>query len=357
MAPFGALGLWLAVGSSVALVHADLIRLGPTPGCAKEGGLKSGSHTIMVQDPELGSIRREFLLVVPDELHSGPAGGAPLVLGFHGQGGKPWDWGPGAHFAKLARSHGWVAVFPAGLNEHGEPDGTDKTWNTGTAGDDSTCLDGTTSINCMDSCKRLNKCGRCNWATCYSDVAFIEQLIQKLEQDLCLDSQRYFLVGESNGGMLTHYLIQELPGKFLAAAPVFGLPLVGYLVGAKYQLITQPEKARRTSMLQLYDRTDIIIPWQGGSTYDGWLYESMERALGVWAAEHRCSPNAEPVHSPYSGGPKHVACSAYPGCSAGGRVMFCMYDGHHGQWPDQPRAANLIWSFFEDVGIPTSFFT
>ena len=40
-----------------------------------------------------------------------------------------------------------------------------------------------------------------------------------------------FLVGESNGAMFVHHLISEFPGRFLAAAPAFGLPLLGRLVG------------------------------------------------------------------------------------------------------------------------------
>ncbi len=27
-------------------------------------------------------------------------------------------------------------------------------------------------------------------------------------------------------------------------------------------------------------------------------------------------------------------------------MAYCMYDGGHGDWPDEPRAANLVWDFF-----------
>merc|ERR1712138_251212 len=96
----------------------------------------------------------------------------------------------------------------------------------------------------MASCRKLEQCGDCNWATCYDDLAFIRALIHNLEESLCLDPQRYFVVGESNGGMFVHYLIQEWPGQFLAAAPVFASPLLGYLVGSDYQLLTHPGLAR-----------------------------------------------------------------------------------------------------------------
>ena len=30
-------------------------------------------------------------------------------------------------------------------------------------------------------------------------------------------------------------------------------------------------------------------------------------------------------------------------------VGFCMYDGEHGDWPDQPRGADIVASFFLNV--------
>lgn len=239
-----------------------------------------------------------------------------------------------------------MAVFPQGHREAGDV-GEDSGWNVGTAGDNSTCTAKTSGANCLVSCHKLGKCGPCNWSTCYDDVHFIQRLLTKLEEDLCLDSERFFAVGESNGAMLVHHLIQQLPGRFLAAVPVFGSPLLGYLVGAEYQLIAEQALARRTSILQLHDRSDTVIPWQGGESGDGWLYESRDRALGVWASLHACEKHPVLMDTIYSDGPANIKCFAYPGCRTGGRVTFCMYDGTHGVWPDQPRAVQLIWSFFQ----------
>lgn len=198
--------------------------------------------------------------------------------------------------------------------------------------------------------KKLGKCGPCNWSTCYDDVAFIDQLVNSLQDEFCLNSSAHFLVGESNGGMLTHHLIQELPGKFLGAATAFALPLLGYLVGSKVQLVTQAAKASRTSILSLYPRFDITIPYTGGSDGDshGWLYESRDKTLGVWAALHACDLTPTYFKSPYESGSSHIKCFDYAGCQSG-RVSYCMYDGAHGDWPDQPDADNMIWSFLSSL--------
>jgi hypothetical protein len=149
--------------------------------------------------------------------------------------------------------------------------------------------------------------------------------------------------------MLIHHLIRRFPGKYRAAAPVFGLPLLGYLVGGQYELLRQPQAAARTQLLQLHDRSDVTIPWEGGVSKDGWLYESRDRSLGAWAVLQGCSVAPQGVTSPFDGGPTHVACKRYVGCQNGGIVMYCMYDGNHGDWPDQPRGAELVWSFFGNV--------
>jgi poly(3-hydroxybutyrate) depolymerase len=59
---------------------------------------------------------------------------------------------------------------------------------------------------CYDSCKKLNKCARCNWATCTDDVAFVRTLIKRLDDGYCTDSGKLYVSGASNGGMFTYYL-------------------------------------------------------------------------------------------------------------------------------------------------------
>ncbi len=107
--------------------------------------------------------------------------------------------------------------------------------------------------------------------------------------------------------------------------------------------------------MQLHDRSDVTIPWQGGASSDGWIYETLNRTVGVWSAVHGCGPAAY-VQTDFSGGGKHLECHEYSQCNTG-IVMYCMYDGHHGDWPDKPRAGDLIWSFFLNATNATTSFS
>lgn len=66
----------------------------------------------------------------------------------------------------------------------------------------------------------------------------------------------------------------------------------------------------------MHDRGDEIIPWQGGMTYDGWIYESMTTVLSVWARNHQCSSSVKltGVNTPYDGGYRDVRCMEYLDC-------------------------------------------
>ena len=63
----------------------------------------------------------------------------------------------------------------------------------------------------------------------------------------------------------------------------------------------------------------------------------------------RNHPILRPIGARFVLRPTDVECWQYDGCAGAGSVGFCMYDGSHGDWPEQPRADNLVWSFFTNV--------
>ena len=100
--------------------------------------------------------------------------------------------------------------------------------------------------------------------------------------------------------------------------------------------------------MQYHDRSDAVIPWQGGEDSDGWLYETLEVSLATWAAIKGCDAAPTAVAAPITGGAQHVACAEYARCDAG-FVRWCYYDGGHGSWPPAPAAEEYAWAFFQSL--------
>ena len=118
-------------------------------------------------------------------------------------------------------------------------------WNVGTAGDEQTCVNDEVTADCYASCWEQGKCGSCNWSGCYDERLFVYSIIQAISSVLCIDHSRVYVTGESNGGMLAHYLVQSLPGTFAAVAPWYGLPLLGYGLGAEFELVRDTKNCSR----------------------------------------------------------------------------------------------------------------
>ena len=97
-------------------------------------------------------------------------------------------------------------------------------WNVGDAGNTATCAPDTNST-CYDSCKKINKCSRCNCFTCIDDVAYVKTLIDKIKNDYCVDESRLYVTGASNGGMFAYYLVSQIPELVNGWLLMFGAPL------------------------------------------------------------------------------------------------------------------------------------
>jgi len=77
-----------------------------------------------------------------------------------------------------------------------------------------------------------------------------------------------------------------------------------------------PDELATVPILQLHDRNDNTIPWQGGMTEDGWIYESLTTVLAGWARNHTCkfSRMLAGVNTPYDGGNVNLRCHEYKEC-------------------------------------------
>jgi len=92
---------------------------------------------------------------------------------------------------------------------------------------------------------------------------------------------------------------------------------MGYLTGADYTLITSRSALAGTSVLALHDRQDTNIPPAGGVSAFGWIYESLARAVGVYAAINGCTEVAHPALGleAFEGGVANLQCTEHLNCT------------------------------------------
>ena len=279
-------------------------------------------------DPRLGAYRRTYMITMPD-VYDGITP-TPLLMYFHGQYGSFKK--DSAGFAALGIRKGYITVAPRGMDD-GQPGAT--SWSVKAEGRTDVCTPECTPI-IFRSCRIVNRISPCNWATCYDDVFFVQQLLATLKAELQIDDQRIYATGASNGGMFSDYLATQMPGVFAAVAPWYGAFL-------QNMLVTPPLNG--VSILSLHGLKDIVIPAEGGESYDHYLYYSENTTVLAWAIENGCSTELVEVMTPFDNRRMVHTCVEYPNCSSGATVVYCYFPNKwHGFWPQ--FAEKLTWWFF-----------
>ncbi len=110
----------------------------------------------------------------------------PLVFAFHGGGGHAKQAQEHFGFEKQAREHGFMVVYPEGVNGH---------WN-----------DGRKSEKFAEQDAEID------------DVAYFRAVLAEVKEQHIVDTDRIYAMGVSNGGMFVQRLAVEESGTFAAVA-------------------------------------------------------------------------------------------------------------------------------------------
>ena len=291
---------------------ADAIIATPIPstGCGKPAPVPLGRS--VDQAVYSGGLSRTYLLHLPRGYQD--TAGTALVLNFHGRSSSAAEQEQRSGFSPLADQQGFIAVYPQGL-----PGARGATGWTTTA----------------SAARQAN------------DVLFVSDLLNQLQEGLCIDSARIYATGFSNGGGMTNLLACTLAGRVAAFAPVSGSyppPLGG----------CQP--VRSVPLLEIHGTADTVVPYNGNSKAQ---YPPVLSWLQGWAARDGCTGGPGTF---YQQG--RVTGLAWTGCQGDGAVIhYRLAAGGH-VWPvatfNRPdgttnhavNAAALIWSFFQQHPLP-----
>ena len=126
-------------------------------------------------------MNREYNLYVPQSLPEGPV---PLLLAFHGGGGRGWAYPQQAQFQALADSEGLLIAYPQAELMPGN--------------------EGEWQLNTPDE-------GR-------HDIRYVEAIIDQVASRFNLEENRVYATGYSLGSMFTYELACHLSSRFAASS-------------------------------------------------------------------------------------------------------------------------------------------
>lgn len=172
------------------------------------------------------------------------------------------------------------------------------------------------------------------------DVAFTADLLAAIEADHCIDTDRVYATGKSNGAGLAAHLACALPGTFAAVAPVAPALYPGTRTGC--------EEAPPTPVLEIHGVADATIPYQGDADRD---LPAIPEWTQAWADHNGCTTTRTKVK-------RDVETTRWTGCDQGAEVQHVAVDGGGHVWPGGDiysggghvthtiESATVIWDFF-----------
>jgi polyhydroxybutyrate depolymerase len=265
----------------------------------------------------VGTLERRYRLHLP--LAYAASALTPLVLSFHGHGSTAVADERLTGLSHLADLHRFIAVYPQGV---AGPDGL-AGWSTGRAQDPAV-----------------------------DDSLFVATLLTQMQGALCVDPQRIYATGFSNGGGMTAVLACVLADRIAAFAPVAG------------DYYPQPggcHPARPVPLLEIHGTLDTVNPYVG-SKQKG--YPAVETWLRTWAQRDGCL--GSPTAIANGGG---VVAQEWRDCQDGVVVLHYQLVGSGHVWPAAAQsgrsasfdahgtafdAAAQIWSFVSAFTLPNT---
>jgi polyhydroxybutyrate depolymerase len=260
-----------------------------------------------------GGLDRDYILYVPRSYRGSTA--VPVVFNFHGFGSTATQQIGYGDFRSLAERDDFLIVAPSGEDA---PIG--RHWNVGQVPGEP------------------------------DDVAFTFSILDSLEKDFCVDPQRVFSTGMSDGGAMTSLLACVASNRFAAFGPV-----------AVLFYIPTCSSARSVPIAAFMGDADPVVPFNGGQVNccDHSSVPAAPASMASWASHDGCA--AQPQETSLG---TEVTLREWTGCKPAGAVRFYIIKGGGHTWPGsvdvpflgktthQINATDTLWAFFQAHPLP-----
>ncbi len=279
--------------------------------CARAAPVRDPKRALTVDGHE----RTYFLHLPPSHDRGEPL---PLVMVFHGGGGKAQNAIRTTNFNELADEEGFIVVYPNGT---GPLDVEVFTWNGG---------------DCCGNAMLENA----------DDVGFARAILADVQSVAGVDLSRVYAAGLSNGGIMAYRLACEAADIFAAIDSVAGT--LNY---------APCEPSRPVPVIHFHGTEDEHILYEGGYGPESIVqvdFASVQGTIGFWTAFNGCAP--EPRLRKFL----NIRHETWDGCAENSSVeLYTIVGGKHawpggegpawlgGDWPIQTLSATRVtWEFF-----------
>jgi polyhydroxybutyrate depolymerase len=250
-------------------------------------------------------IARRYLLYVPESYD--PATPTSLVITLHGFGDSVENFSEITAWGRIAEEEGVLIVYPQAA-------GTPARWNTGVIFPEFVV----------------------------DDLAFIDALIDDLQATYCIDPDRVYVNGFSNGGGMTELLMCNLSERFAAAAIVSGA------VNPDFSLC---DPAQPVPLIAFHGTDDQVVPYLGQT--DGFFdLPPAPQWIASWAGRNGCESINQSARRGQLDGWTFRNCEADV-------IFYVLEDAGH-TWPgaasrldiagdtsEDLNGTEAIWAFFQ----------
>jgi len=272
-------------------------------------------------------VEREYFVHVPPDAE----GPLPVVVGFHGYSSTATGFASAHQLNEHADANGYMVVYPQATHFMVPLQSSSwraTTWNSyDEDGADRTapahCTEDSFQYACPPGC---GECHRCQWEPCTNDVAFVDRMLDAVQDDFETDKGRFYVLGVSSGGIMTTRIACSLAERFAAAAPIIGLQPPGHACASTTDL----------PIMYLMGAEDETVRYDGkAGKDDGFIYATLAESLAIHAKAMRCEagPSDWPSELATAAG---VACTAYSDCRVKGHeVVSCLDPTGSHVWPKQ----------------------
>lgn len=256
---------------------------------------------------------------------------AEVVFGLHGYTSTATGFAAAHGLDRHAERHGYIAVFPQGTwftaLDPGSPDKDSQlitSWNDRAANladghGVMHCLPDSFNYPCPPTC---GDCSRCMWTSCGDDLGYLNRVLADVTERYNTDTDRYYLLGVSNGAMMALRWACNNSDEFAAIASIIGQLAPGFAC--------QP--TTNLPLMHLTGAMDDVVREDGAAAGDGFIYETAEKTQAHWAAALGCQSEARwRSEDPLA---DNLNCSAWSDCEMPSHEVIGCSDptGTH-QWP------------------------